>query len=69
MSLYAGIDLHANNSYLAVIDESDEPVVVRRLPNELELVLKLLEPYREELMDTFARASEGPRSDVSGPLE
>jgi hypothetical protein len=24
MPLYAGIDLHANNSYLAVIDETDE---------------------------------------------
>jgi transposase len=50
MSLYAGIDLHANNSYVAVIDESDEPVLARRLPNDLEVVLRLLEPYREELM-------------------
>ncbi len=30
MRLYAGIDLHANNSYLAVIDEADELVLGKR---------------------------------------
>ncbi len=49
MALYAGIDLHANNSFLAVIDETDRLVEARRLPNDLELILKLLEPYRQEL--------------------
>jgi len=49
MPLYAGIDLHANNSFLAVIDETDRLVEARRLPNDLELILKLLEPYRQEL--------------------
>lgn len=33
MSLYAGIDLHASNSYLAVIDETDELVAKRCHPN------------------------------------
>lgn len=50
MSLYAGIDLHASNSYLAVIDETDELVVARRYRNELRLICKGLEPYREELV-------------------
>ena len=49
MSLYCGIDLHANNSYVAVTDREDEVVVGRRLPNELGRVLGALEPYREEL--------------------
>jgi transposase len=49
MSLYAGIDLHANNSYLAVIDETDELVEGRRLPNEIGSVCQRLEPYREDL--------------------
>ena len=30
MSLYAAIDLHANNNYLAVIDERDELVEAKR---------------------------------------
>jgi transposase len=49
MSLYAGIDLHANNSFLAVIDETDELVESRRLPNEIESVRRQLARYREEL--------------------
>ena len=50
MSLYAGIDLHANNSYLAVIDETDELVAARRYHNDLRLICKGLEPHREELV-------------------
>jgi transposase len=50
MTLYAGIDLHANNSYLAVIDESDELVESTRLPNTLEAVRRRLEPHRSELV-------------------
>ncbi len=49
MKLYAGIDLHANNSYLAVIDETDELVLGKRYRNDLGLISKALEPYREEV--------------------
>ena len=49
MTLYAAIDLHANNGYLAVIDETDELVIGKRLPNDIELVRRELEPYREQL--------------------
>jgi transposase len=49
MSLYAAIDLHSTNSVLAVIDEADQALRQRRLPNELPLILKELEPYRDEL--------------------
>jgi len=49
MSLYAGIDLHANNNYLAVIDETDELVEAKRLPNDIGSVCRRLEPYRSSL--------------------
>ncbi len=49
MGLYAGIDLHANNSYLAVIDEMDELVVGKRYRNDLGLICGALEPHRDEL--------------------
>jgi transposase len=35
MALYCGIDLHANNSVLAVTDEQDSVLYERRLPNDL----------------------------------
>jgi transposase len=49
MSLYAAIDLHSTNSVLAVLDEHDQPVRQRRLPNELPVILKELEPFRDEV--------------------
>jgi hypothetical protein len=34
MKLYGGIDLHSNNSVIALLDEEDRPVYRRRLGNE-----------------------------------
>lgn len=42
MSLYAGIDLHSNNSVVVVLDEVDRQVYRRRLPNSLEAIVAAL---------------------------
>jgi transposase len=49
MRLYCGIDLHSNNVYVVVLDESDSVVLRCRLPNELAVILSSLEPFRERL--------------------
>jgi transposase len=49
MSLYGGIDLHANNSVVVCINEQDEVLYRKRLPNELSTILEQLAPYRTEL--------------------
>jgi len=49
MGWYSGIDLHSNNCFVVVIDESDRVMYRRRLPNELGKVLEALELYRSEL--------------------
>ncbi len=49
MALYAGIDLHSNNSVVAVQDEEDRVVGRQRLPNDLKKVSSWLEPYRKDL--------------------
>lgn len=60
MSLYAGIDLHANNSYLAVIDDTDELVEAKRQPNDMKSVRRVLEPYaRISLASPSSRPSTG----------
>jgi transposase len=46
MMCYAGIDLHATNSVLVVIDEADQVLYQKRLRNDLPLILAALEPYR-----------------------
>lgn len=38
MELYAGIDLHSNNSVLTVLDAQDRTVYAKRLPNDLAVI-------------------------------
>ena len=42
MELYAGIDLHSNNSVLTVLDEHDRVVFAKRLPNDLAAIVAAL---------------------------
>jgi transposase len=49
MALYAGIDLHSNNSVVVVQDDEDNVVRRERLPNDLGTVAAWLEPYRKDL--------------------
>ena len=48
MNAYVGIDLHSNNSYVGIIDEKDNRLFLRKLPNNLEQILLALEQYREK---------------------
>jgi transposase len=49
MSLYGGIDLHANNSVVVLINAQDEVIYQKRLPNDLSTILEQLAPYHAEL--------------------
>lgn len=49
MTLYCGIDLHANNSVVAVLDEQDRTVYEKRLPNDLATIINVLCIYQAEL--------------------
>ena len=48
MQYYAGIDLHASNSVVCVIDEKERKLVTATAPNHLPSILSLLEqvPHR-----------------------
>ena len=39
MKLYAGIDLHSSNNFIGIIDEKDQRLFQKRLPNNLESIL------------------------------
>lgn len=45
MLLYGGIDLHANNSVIVLLNEKDEVLYRKRFPNELSTILDQLAPY------------------------
>ena len=50
MATYAGIDLHSNNIYLGVINQNDERLFNKRLPNKLDIIKKALLPYKKALV-------------------
>jgi transposase len=49
MRLYAAFDLHATNSYCAVIDEERRRVFGRRLPNDPQVILDTIDAYRPDI--------------------
>jgi len=49
MGTYAGIDLHSSNNYIGIMDQDHKRLFGRRLPNNLEKILMVLEPYKSDL--------------------
>lgn len=49
MKLYGAIDLHSTNNVTVLIDEQDEIVYQKRLPNDLPLILQQLSPYTSSI--------------------
>lgn len=45
MSLYGGIDLHANNSVIVLLNEQDQVMYQQRVANHLPTILEQLAPY------------------------
>jgi transposase len=46
---YCGIDLHGNNNWIVIIDETDRVLYSRRHANDLSRILAVLAPHRAEL--------------------
>jgi len=49
MTLYGGIDLHSNNSLIALLDDHDRVIYEKRMPNALGTILTHLAPYQVSL--------------------
>ena len=50
MTLYCGIDLHANNSVVSVLDDQDQVRYEKRLPNDLAVITNTLLPFHKDLL-------------------
>ena len=46
MGLYTAFDLHSNNAYLGIIDESGKRLFKKKLPNETEMIKTTLLPFK-----------------------
>jgi transposase len=50
MELYGAFDLHSNNNYLGIIDSNDKRIYKKKLPNDCQIILAALEPFKENLV-------------------
>lgn len=57
MRLYAGIDLHSNNNHLAIIDEQDQRIYQKRMPNMPDVILAELVPFRDNLVGAVVEST------------
>jgi transposase len=49
MPLYGGIDLHANNSVIVLLNEQDQVMYHQRFANHLPTILEQLTPYQADI--------------------
>ena len=49
MTVYVGVDLHSNNNYVGIINQANEVLFKKKMPNDLNKVLDVLEPFRNDI--------------------
>jgi len=49
METYAGIDLNSSNNYIGIMDQDHKRLFSRRLSNNLDNILMVLEPFKSDL--------------------
>lgn len=49
MEHIAAVDLHSDNGYYGIIEPDGKRIYQKRLPNDLSIVLRELEPYRQTI--------------------
>jgi transposase len=57
MPLYGGIDLHANNSVIVLLNEPDQVRYHQRVANHLPTMLEQLAPYRADLQGVVVEST------------
>ncbi len=49
MGLHCAVDLHGNNGFYGIVDETGKQIFKRRISNSLPDVLAALDPYKDEI--------------------
>jgi transposase len=69
MKTYAGIDLHSSNNYIGVINEQDQRLYQKRLPNDIHAVLSALGPFKDSMEAVIVESTYNWYWLVDGLLE
>jgi len=48
-TLYCAVDLHSNNGFYGIVEKSGKRVFGKRLPNEIDTVLEVLDAFKEHI--------------------
>jgi len=57
MTVYAGLDLHATNTYVAMIDQENKVLYKQRHRNELPAILAALDPFKKDLQGVVVEST------------
>ena len=57
MTVYAGLDLHATNTYVAMIDQENKVLYKQRHRNELPSIMAALDPFKEDLQGVVVEST------------
>jgi transposase len=57
MKVYVGMDLHATNTYVGMVDEENEVLHKQRFRNELPLILAGLDPFRKDIQGVVVEST------------
>ena len=57
MSYYVGLDLHSTNTYVGIMDGEDRRVLKGRFPNQLDVLLNILRPYKEDIVGVVVEST------------
>jgi transposase len=69
MPLYGGIDLHAHNRVVVLLDEQDHMIYQQRLSNHLPTILEQFAPYHADLKGVVVESTYNWYGLVDGLLE
>lgn len=55
--LYIGIDLHSTNNHTGVIDQDNKRIYHKKLPNQADVILAELEPFKDEVVSIVVEST------------
>jgi len=57
MEVYAGLDLHSTNTYVAVIDKDNKVLYKQRHGNDLPTILSVLDPFKKDIQGVVVEST------------
>ncbi len=57
MEVYAGLDLHSTNTYVAMIDRENKVLYKQRHRNDVPAILSALDPFKKDIQGVVVEST------------